>query len=135
MSGVAQLVSPPSAPALSDAPVSETIILSASGATPITIPVSVTAAPIPTTIGMTPTSLSFTATQGGSTPPAQTLTISNTGSSALPWGISHDAPWLSHSPGTGTGAGTATIGVTPGALLPGTYNGQVTLWPKGAPSV
>ena len=86
-------------------------------------------------MGLIPTSLSFTAQQGGSNPPAQTLTISNTGSSALPWGISHDAPWLWHSPGTGTGAGAATIGVTPGALLAGTYTGRVTLWPNGAPSV
>ena len=103
MSGLAQLVSPPTAPALS----------------------------VDSTIGMTPTSLSFTAQQGGSNPPAQTLTISNTGGNALRWGISHDATWLWHSPGTGTGAGTVTIGVTPGSLLAGTYTGQVTLCPTG----
>ena len=113
------------------------LTLNATGASSVTVPVTfiVTPAPDPPTIGMTPPSLSFTAQQGGSNPPAQTLTISNTGSNALGWGISHDAPWLWHSPGTGTGAGAVTIGVTPGALPAGTYTGQVTLWPNGAPSV
>ncbi|MEP6933759.1 MAG: fibronectin type III domain-containing protein [Nitrospirota bacterium] len=86
-------------------------------------------------IGISPTRLFFTAQLGGSTPAAQTLTINNTGAASLRWGVSHDAPWLWHTPGTGTGAGTVTIGVIPGSLSAGTYSGQVTLWPTGAPSV
>jgi hypothetical protein len=93
---------------------------------------TVTAAPVPPTIGMTPTRLSFTAQQGGSNPPAQTLAVSNTGSGTLSWNVSHDAAWLGHTPNTGAGAGTVTISVTTGTLTAGTHSGQVTLWPTGA---
>ncbi len=87
------------------------------------------------TLGVGPLSLAFTAQQGGASPAAQTLTISNNGDSALRWGVSHDAPWMWHTPGTGTGTGTVTIGVIPGSLPAGTYSGQVTLWPTGALAV
>ena len=33
------------------------------------------------------------------------------------------------------GAGAVTIGVTPGSLPTGTYNGRVTVWPNGATPV
>ncbi|MBK5281300.1 MAG: fibronectin type III domain-containing protein [Nitrospiraceae bacterium] len=116
---------------------SGTITLSATGTASVTIPVAltITAAPVPPAIGVSPTSLSFTARQEGSDPTAQTLTINNTGGGTLSWGVSHDATWLVHTPGTGTGAGTVTISVTTGTLTAGTYNGVVTLWPTGASSV
>ena len=116
---------------------SGSITLSATGTASVTIPVAltITAAPVPPAIGMSPTSLSFTAKQGGGDPTAQTLTISNTGGGTLSWSASHDATWLGHSPNTGTGTGTVTISVTTGTLTAGTYSGQVTLWPTGATSV
>ncbi len=116
---------------------SGTITLSATGTASVTIPVAltITAAPVPPAIGMSPTSLSFTAQQGGSDPTAQTLTISNTGGGILSWSVSHDATWLLHTPGTGTGTGTVTISVTTGTLTAGTYSGLVTLWPTGATAV
>lgn len=110
------------------------ITLSATGTPSVTIPVAltITAAPVQPAIGVSPTSLSFTAQQGGGNPIAQTLTISNTGGGALSWSVSHDATWLSHTPGTGTGTGTVTISVTTGTLTASTYSGLVTLWPTGA---
>ena len=116
---------------------SGTITLSATGTASATIPVAltITAAPVPPAIGMSPTSLSFTAQQGGGDPTAQTLTISNTGGGTLSWSVSHDATWLLHTPGTGTGTGTVTISVTTGTLTAGTYSGLVTLWPTGATAV
>ncbi len=113
------------------------VTLSANEASSVTVPVTftVTPTPISPTMGLTPTSLSFTAQQGGASPATQTLTISNNGDSALRWAVSHDAPWMSHTPGTGTGPGTVTIGATPGTLTVGTYTGHVTLWPTGAPSI
>jgi hypothetical protein len=116
---------------------SGTITLSATGTTSVTIPVAltITAAPVPPAIGMSPTSLSFTAQQGGGNPAAQTLNVSNTGGGTLNWNVSHDATWLSHTPNTGTGAGTVTISVTTGTLTAGTYSGQVTLWPNAGTSV
>ena len=109
-----------------------TVILSGgTRVTPVTIPVSftVTAAPVRLPSARPHQPRVYRAT-GGSNPPAQTLTVSNTGSSTLRWGVSHDATWLWHTPGKGMGAGAVTIGVTPGSLPVGTYNGRVTLWPN-----
>ena len=75
MPGLAQLISPPSAPVVSVNPA----------------------------IGTSPTSLSFTAQQGGGNPTAQTLTISNTGGGTLSWSASDSTTWLSLSPASGTG--------------------------------
>ena len=111
-----------------------TITLTATGASPVSVPVSftITAAPA---IGVSPTSLSFTAQQGGGNPAAKTLTISNMGGGTLNWSVSHDATWLGHNPGTGTGTGTVTISVTTGFLAAGTYTGGVALHATGLPSV
>jgi predicted phage tail protein len=116
---------------------SGSVTVSATGANPVTIPVAftVTPAPVPPAIGLSPTSLSFTAQQGSGNPAAQTVTVSNTGGGSLNWSVSHDATWLSHTPNTGTGPGTVTIGVNTGTLTAGTYSGQVTLWPTGGSSV
>ena len=115
--------------ALAPGSYSETIILSASGATPITIPVSftVTAAPVPPTIGASPTSLAFTAIQGGSNPAAQTLSIRNTGGGTLTWNASETTGWLTLTAGSGSGNGTMTLQATTGALAVGNHTGTVTL--------
>jgi hypothetical protein len=99
------------------------------GVTPVTVPVTfiVTPAPVPPAIGMSPTSLSFTAQQGGSNPAAQTVTISNTGGGTLTWSASDNAAWLSLSPASGAGPGAMTANVAPGALPVGSYTGAVTL--------
>ncbi len=51
----------------------------------MTVPVTFTVitAPVPPVIGISPTSLSFTAPQGGTNPATQTLNISNTGGGTL----------------------------------------------------
>lgn len=114
-----------------------TITLSATGASPASIPVvfTVTAAPVPPAIGTSPTSLSFAATQGGTNPAAQTLTISNTGGGTLTWSASDNASWLTISPASGTGNGTAAMNVTTGTLTAGSYTGTVTIVATGATSV
>ena len=116
---------------------SGTITLSATGTASVTVPVAftITAAPVPPAIGLSPTSLSFTAQQGGGNPAAQTLNISNTGGGTLSWSVSNNAMWVSHSPTSGTGNGVVTISVTTGSLTAGTYNGVVTLSAPGATSV
>lgn len=116
---------------------SGTITLSAAGAPSVMVPVAltITAAPVPPAIGLSPTSLSFTAQQGGGNPAPQTLNISNTGGGALSWSVSNNAMWVSHSPTSGTGNGVVTISVATGSLTAGTYNGVVTLSAPGATSV
>lgn len=91
--------------------------------------------PEPPTIGASPTSLSFIATQGGANPATQTLSISNTGDGTLSWTASDNAPWLTLSPASGNGDGAVTLTVTTGALTAGSHSATVTLNATGADSV
>ena len=116
---------------------SGSLILNATGASSVTVPVTftVTTAPVPPAIGASPTNLSFTATQGGANPATQTLSISNTGSGTLSWTASDNAAWLRLSPASGIGNGAVTLSVTTGSLTAGSYNGTVTMSAPGASSV
>ena len=89
----------------------------------------------PPAIGVSPTSLSFTATQGGANPATQTVNISNTGDGTLSWTANDNAPWLTLSPASGTGNGAVTLTVTTGTLIAGSYSTTVTLNATGAASV
>jgi len=111
-----------------------TITITATGATnsPVSIPVTLTVNPPPPTIGYSPTSFSFTATQGGSNPPSQTLSISNTGGGTLSWSASDNANWLSLSPTSGTNSGTVTLSVNIAGLTANTYNATITITAAGA---
>ena len=107
-----------------------------SGVTPVTVPVTFTiaAAPVPPAIGASPTTLSFTATQGGANPANQTVTISNTGGGTLNWSASDDAAWLTLSPASGTGSGTLTASVNTAGLATGSSTGTITVAASGATS-
>ena len=83
-------------------------------------------------IGVSPSSLSFTATAGGANPANQTLTISNTGGGSLTWTASDNATWLSVSPASGTAPSSATVSVNSSGLAAGTYNGSITISATGA---
>ena len=113
------------------------ITLSATGATGVTVPVTftVTAAPVPPAIGASPTSFSFTATQGSGNPANQTLSISNTGGGTLAWSASDNVSWLTATPASGTGNGSVTLSIATGSLTAGTYSGMITLSATGATGV
>jgi hypothetical protein len=113
------------------------VIMNATGASSVTVPVTFTVAtaPVPPAIGASPTSLSFTATQGGANPATQTLSISNTGGGTLSWTASDNVAWLTLSPASGTGNGVVTAAVVTGTTAVGTYNGSITLNATGASSV
>ncbi len=113
------------------------ITLTAPGVTAVTVPVAltITTAPVPPAIGTSPTSLSFTAQQGGGNPTAQTMTISNTGGGTLSWSASPNTTWLAVSPTSATGNGAVTASVTTGILTAGSYNGNITLSATGASSM
>jgi hypothetical protein len=89
-------------------------------------------APTQPTIGVSPTSLSFTATAGGANPANQTISITNTGAGTLNWTASADASWLSVSPASGTAPSTLTASVNITGLAAGTYNGNITISAAGA---
>ena len=116
---------------------SGTVMLNATGASPVIVPVSftVTTAPVAPAIGASPLSLSFTAQQGGANPATQALAISNTGGGTLTWTASDDAAWLSISPASGTGNGAVTVTAILGTLATGTHTGTITLSATGASSV
>src|SRR5262249_59412911 len=69
------------------------------------------APPTQPTIGVNPTSLSFTATAGGSNPANQTISVTNTGGGTLNFTASDDASWLTVSPASGTAPSTLTASV------------------------
>jgi Viral BACON domain len=90
------------------------------------------APPTQPTIGVSPTSLSFTATAGGSNPANQTINITNTGAGTLNFTASDDAPWLTVSPASGTAPSTLTASVDITGLAAGTFNGTITISAAGA---
>lgn len=84
------------------------------------------------TIGLSPSSLSFTATVGGSNPANQTISITNTGSGTLNWSQTDNASWLTVTPASGTAPSTLTASVSISGLTAGTYNGTITVTATGA---
>lgn len=91
--------------------------------------------PSPPVIGVSPTSLSFTAVQGSGNPSPQTLSVSNAGGGTLTWSSSDNASWLTHTPQSGTGNGTITVSVATDSLAAGTYTATLTLSATGTSSV
>ncbi len=74
--------------------------------------------------------LEFSAREGGSNPPSQTLRIKNTGSSRLDYEITNDAPWLDIDPTKGrikTGKNTHTVSVNIKGLKKGSYSDTITV--------
>lgn len=90
---------------------------------------------VPPAIGVSPTSLSFATTQGGTNPGTRTLSIRNTGGGTLSWIAGDNASWLTLSPSSGTGNGSVTLSVSTGTLPAGTYSATVTMNATGASSV
>ncbi len=115
---------------------SGTIVISATGASSVNIPVTLTvsSAPVPV-IRVSPTSLSFTATQGGANPPTQTFTVTNGGGGTLRWSIRNNRSWIVHVPLDGSGNVTVTVGVVTTGLTAGTYTGEISVAAEGASTV
>jgi Concanavalin A-like lectin/glucanases superfamily/Viral BACON domain len=100
---------------------------------PRLIPVTLTLAPAPPPIlSVTPANLSFAATVGGSSPPAQTLSIANTGSGTLSFTASDNAAWLSVTPASGSAPSNLSVSANTTGLAVGTYTGAVTVTASGA---
>jgi hypothetical protein len=82
---------------------------------------------------VTPSTLTFTGTQGGANPTAQTFSITNSGGGTLTWTATKTAAWLGLS--TNSGSGNATVNVTVDlaqVTTPGTYNDTITVTGAGA---
>jgi hypothetical protein len=111
------------------------VTVTAPGATgsPKTIPVTLTldSPPTPPVLSTSPASLAFTATEGGTSPAAKTISVSNTGGGTLSWSASDDAGWLALAPANGTQNGTITVTPSTSGLTAGTYTGEVTVTATG----
>jgi uncharacterized protein (TIGR03437 family) len=100
---------------------------------PITVPVSLTVTG-PVTITVSPQSLSFSASAGGSPPASQQITVSNSagpaqfsvGTTSTPSG------WLSVDTMSATTPKAVNVSVNPQGLSAGTYNGSITITPAGS---
>ena len=87
------------------------------------------------TIGYSPSSFGFTATEGGSNPATQTLRIWNSGGGTLDWVLSDDADWLSLSTASGSSAGEtdeviASVDIS--GMSAGSYIATITISASGA---
>jgi Viral BACON domain len=84
---------------------------------------------------LTPAVLSFTGVDGGSSPPAQILTVSNPGALPLQWSASTSSDWLSITPASSdvskAGSQAVEVGVNTSLQLPGTYSGIVRFTGRG----
>jgi hypothetical protein len=110
-----------------------TVTAAGAGGSPKTIPVTLTVdPPAPPALSVSPTSLSFSATQGGASPAAKTLSVANSGGGTMSWTVDDDAAWLAVSPTSGTDNGTLTVTPTTTGLAAGTYNATVTVTAAGA---
>jgi len=120
---------------LAAGPYSATITVTAPGATPAAVAVSLTVTDLPT-IGLSASTLAFSAPLGGPNPASQLLTLSNTGGGVLSWSAASSAGWLSVSPASGTLASAAStllvvlVDVT--GLAAGPYAGTLTFTAPGA---
>ena len=106
---------------------------------PITMQVTALQAGDHAVLELAPAVLSFNGNDGGATPTAQTITISDPGVFPLSWQATSNASWLTVSPHSGSieasGDQTASVSVNTSTLLPGTYNGTLTFQAKSVNSV
>ncbi len=83
-----------------------------------------------------PASFSFTAEQEGANPPAQALSIWNSGDGTLSWSLSSNAGWLVLSPGSGSCSigeiDNVTLSVNTPGMNAGSYAAIITISAPGA---
>jgi len=106
-------------------------VLAAGGSDAITVMVNP-----PATLAVTPASLQFAATAGGTAPAAQSIQIANSAGGTLAWTAAASAAsnteWLSVSPASGTAPSTLTVSVSLAGLSAGTYTGSISITAAGA---
>jgi len=83
-------------------------------------------------INLTPASLAFTGTVGGNNQPAQSFTVTKTGTGSITWTASDNAGWLTLSPSTGTATAAVTTSVNHAGLAAGTYNAAISVAVTGS---
>lgn len=98
----------------------------------VSVVLTVTSGGASPTLGISPTSLSFSGTAGGANPASKTVSMTNTGGGPLSWSASDNASWLSLSPTSGTNSGSTAVAVNLSGLAAGTYTTTITIAATGA---
>lgn len=106
----------------------------------VPLPVSMQVTPLVSAyepvLQLSPAVLSFSGIDGGASPPAQAISISDPGALPLSWSAVTDQPWLSIMPRSDTvnpsKSETVMASVNTSTLLPGTYHGVITFSGMGA---
>jgi hypothetical protein len=86
--------------------------------------------PLPTTpvLGRTRATLSFAFELGATTPPSQTVSVTNQGGGGtVAWTQTDDAPWLTVTPASGTAPSTITAAINTTGLAVGSYDATITI--------
>jgi len=78
-------------------------------------------------IGLNRDTFSFAATRGGLSSPSRQLLINNSGEGILNWTAVKSADWMTIGPESRTGSGVLTIAIAQTDLIPGLYQGTVTI--------
>ena len=112
----------------------DTITVTSDGATnsPATIPVTLTVKAVQPVLAVGSSSLSFSATTGGSNPVAQSISIANTGDGTLKWTAATTQSWLSLDLTSGTAPSAIHASVNTSGLQAGTYHDTITITSDGA---
>ena len=110
-----------------------TVSVAATGAgnSPQTVAVTLTVTSATPNLTLSPTTLSYTYQIGGTTPAAQSVSVTSTGS-ALNFAVTTNQSWLTATPASGTTPGTLSVAVNPTGLTAGTYTGTVSVAATGA---
>ena len=95
------------------------------------VTLTLTAPPIPV-ISLVPTSLAFSATQGGSNPAAQVVNISNVGTGTLNWSVFEHSIVALNRPASGTAPGSLSVTANVAGLSAATYSASITVMGSGA---
>jgi trimeric autotransporter adhesin len=108
-----------------------TVTITSSGATgsPISVPVTLMVV-TPQTLTVSPTTLTFTAITGQSSPASQTVSISSSGTGATFTAAATTASggtWLTVSPTSGVTPAQLTVSVATPTLAAGNYTGTITI--------
>jgi uncharacterized protein (TIGR03437 family) len=84
------------------------------------------------TLNVSPATLSFTAQRGGANPLAQSLQVTASDASSIPWTATSSAAWLSVSPASGNTPANVSVSVNITGLAAGSYTAQVSFASGGS---
>jgi uncharacterized protein (TIGR03437 family) len=100
--------------------------------TPLSVGVTLTVTQVPPALSVAPPALTFNYTVGSAVPPAQSVSITNSGAGDLSWTASTSDYWIAVSPASGSAPGTLSVSINPGNLAAGTYTSAVQITAAGA---